>query len=127
VGTASPRKRNELGRRAEAAVADYLVAQGFTLVGRNVRVGHLELDLLAQRRHLAVVVEVRTRGAGSFERAFESITAAKRRRTLQAVDRLWHERLAAMRSIERVRVDAAAVTFEAGRTFVEYAAGAISG
>jgi putative endonuclease len=128
AGTARDRGgRHELGRRAEAAVADYLIAQGFAVVGRNVRVGRLEIDILARRGGLAVAVEVRTRGAGSFEGAFESITPGKRKRTLLAVERLWHERLAAVRSIERVRIDAAAVTFTAGRTFVEYAAGVISG
>jgi putative endonuclease len=119
--------RSTLGRRAEAAVADYLVAHGFGVVGRNVHVGRYELDVIAQRGGLVVVVEVRTRGPRSYEGAFESITPAKRKRTLLAVERLWHERLAAVRSVERVRIDAAAVTFEGGRTMVEYAAGAITG
>ncbi len=108
-------------------MADYLVAHGFAVVGRNLHVGRYELDVIAQREGLVVVVEVRTRGPGSLEGAFESITPAKRRRTLLAVERLWHERLAAVRSVERVRIDAATVTFEGRRTVVEYASGAITG
>lgn len=115
------------GRVAELVVAEYLVARGFRVVGRNVRVGPLELDVLGLRGGLLVVVEVRTRGGGSIEGPFQSITAAKRARLAQAVDRLWRERLASMRSIERVRIDAAAVTFDRGQTHVEYIDGAISG
>jgi putative endonuclease len=115
------------GRRAELAVADYLVAHGFAVIGRNVRVGPLELDLVARRGGLVVVVEVRTRGDGSFEGPFESITPAKRSRLVRGVERLWRERLAAMPAVERVRIDAAAVTFDRGQTRVEYVQGAISG
>jgi putative endonuclease len=119
---------HELGRRAELAVADYLVALGFAVLGRNVRMGHLELDVVARSGQLVVVVEVRTRGPRSFERPFESISPAKRARLVRAVDRLWLERLAAMRDVERVRIDVAAVTFAAdGQTRVEYLEGAISG
>jgi putative endonuclease len=117
----------ERGRRAELAVADYLVARGFAMIGRNVRLGRLELDLVARRGDLVVVVEVRTRGLGSFQGPFESITPSKRARLLRAVEQLWRNRLAAMPAVERVRIDAAAVTFDLGRTRVEYVEGAISG
>jgi putative endonuclease len=120
---ASPSAR---GRRAELAVADYLVAHGFAVIGQNVRLGPLELDLVARRGRLVVVVEVRTRGHRAFEGPFESITSAKRARLIRAVERLWRERLAAMQAVERVRIDAAAVSFEGGQTRVEYLPGAIS-
>jgi putative endonuclease len=116
-----------LGRRAELAVADYLFAQGFAVLGRNVRVGHWELDILARSGRLVVAVEVRVRGNGSFESAFESITPSKRRRVVRAVERLWHERLSFVPAIERVRIDAAAVTFAERETKVEYVQAAISG
>ena len=121
------RSASERGRIAEVAVADYLVAHGFGVMARNLRVGHLELDVVARRGELLVVVEVRTRGGGSLQGPFESIAAAKRARLARAVDRLWREKLASMSSIERVRIDAAAVTFDGGQTRIEYVSGAISG
>ena len=45
---------------------------------------------------------------------------------LRAADRLWRTRLAAMRDVERLRIDVAAVRFEDGRAHVEYVAGAIA-
>jgi putative endonuclease len=113
------------GRRAEQAVADYLFASGFAILGRNVRVGFLELDIVARKAALVVVVEVRTRGPSAYERAFESIGPGKRARLRAAVDRLWRECLVSMRGVERLRIDAAEVTSEGERTKVEYVAGAI--
>lgn len=115
------------GRSAELAVADYLRVEGFAILGHNVRVGHLELDLVARLRNLVVVVEVRTRGPGSLEGPFESIGPAKRARILRAVERLWRRRLAAISGVDRVRIDAAAVSFACGQTRVEYVRGAVSG
>ena len=118
-------KRAEIGRRAELAVVDYLVVRGFSILGRNVRLGPLELDIVARQGSLVAVVEVRTRGATAFEGAFESIGPTKRARLRKAVDRLWRETLEAMKDVERVRIDAAAGTFEGGVTSVEYVEGAI--
>jgi putative endonuclease len=70
-------------------------------------------------------VEVRTRGPGSYERAFESIDAGKRARVVRAVERVWRERLSGMSGVERVRIDAAAVVEAGKETRVEYVAGAI--
>jgi putative endonuclease len=118
---------HEIGQRAELAVADYLVAHGFAVLARNLRMGALELDVVARSGRLVVVVEVRTRGPHSFERPLESVSPAKRARLVRAVDRLWHDRLAAMRDVDRVRIDVAAVAFAEGQTRVEYLKGAIWG
>jgi putative endonuclease len=115
------------GRRAESAVADYLVANGYSVVARNLRVGRSELDIVARCGGLVVIVEVRTRGDGSFETAFQSITPSKRVRLMRAVERLWRDKLARIPSIERVRIDAAAVTFHGTETRVEYIPGGVSG
>ena len=80
---------------------------------------------LTQPGQLVAVVEVRTRGSTALEGAFESIGPTKRARLRKAVDRLWRETLEAMKDVERVRIDAAAVTFEGGVTSVEYVEGAI--
>jgi putative endonuclease len=115
----------DLGRNAETAVADCLFADGFSVLGRNVRVGRLELDVVAQRGPLVVIVEVRARRPGALVGAFASVTAAKRERVRLAVQRLWRERLSAMQSVERVRIDVAAVTFARGRTTIDYAEGVL--
>jgi putative endonuclease len=118
-------EKTELGARAELAVVDYLTLTGFTVLGRNVRLGPLEIDVVARRGPLVVAVEVRTRGPGSLQTAFESIGPAKRMHLRRAVARLWRDKLHRMVGVERVRVDAAAVRFEKGRTWVDYVEGAL--
>jgi putative endonuclease len=93
----------------------------------NLRLGHLELDIVARKGPLVVVVEVRSRGPGAFQRAFESVSVVKRRRLLLATDRLWQSRLVHDGTVERVRIDVAAVTVSEGQTRVEYVQGAIVG
>jgi putative endonuclease len=113
------------GPIAERAVADYLVAAGFTILGRNVRLGRLELDIVAQKDDLVVVVEVRTRGPGAFQGALESVAGEKAARLREATKRLWDTQLASRPDVKRVRIDVAAVTFEGGRTHVEVIEGAL--
>ncbi len=118
--------RAELGRRAELAVADCLFALGFDLLARNLRLGHLELDVVARRGALLVVTEVRTRGPGSYQGPFESVSPLKRARVHTAVDRLWRRRRSWMTGVDRVRIDVAAVSFVGRETHVEYVPAAMA-
>jgi putative endonuclease len=117
----------EHGREAENAVADYLRAQGAAIIGMNVRSGHYEIDLIATQNDLVMIVEVRTRGAGSFANAFESIDWKKRKRIIAAAQSLWRSRLSKLPGVNRLRFDAASVTFEEdGEARVEYVSGAFT-
>jgi putative endonuclease len=120
-------KSDELGRLAELAVVDYLRANGFAILARNLRLGALELDIVARKGWLVVVVEVRTRGPGALVGAFESVGPEKRRRLLRAAERLWRTKIKTMMDVERMRIDVAAVTFAEGKTRVEYVEGAVWG
>jgi putative endonuclease len=103
--------RADSAAAAEAAVAAYLERRGFAIVARNLRLGHLELDVIARQGALIVVVEVRTRGPGAWTTAFGSIDSAKRRRIRRAGERLWQRRYKNDASVERMRFDAASVSF----------------
>jgi Uncharacterised protein family UPF0102 len=50
-----------VGSEGELAVARQLEERGFTVLARNLRLGHAEVDLLARRRSTLLVVEVKTR------------------------------------------------------------------
>lgn len=98
----------------------YLEQNGFDVVACNLRLGRLELDIVARRRELVVVVEVRTRGPGAWTSGFGSMTALKRLRIRRAGQRLWRERYRNDLTVERLRFDAASVTFVDGVPSVEY-------
>lgn len=105
----------------------YLEARGFKVLARNLRLGPLEIDIVARQGPLVAVVEVRSRGAGSFTGPFASVTPAKRKNLLRAAERLWRDRLRGSLDIQRVRIDVAAVTFEGDVARIAYQAGAIVG
>jgi putative endonuclease len=111
-----------LGRaaEAEAAVAEYLECLGYTVVGCNVRLGRLELDIVAREGRTVVVVEVRTRSEHALTTGFGSIDRAKRERTRRAGERLWRERYRDDAGVDHLRFDAASVTFEHGSPRVSY-------
>lgn len=113
-------ERHRLGRAAERAVAQWLRAQGFQIVALNLRVGRYELDVVARRGRLVVVVEVRTRGRKAWTRPFGSIDEAKRRRIRRAGEWLWQRRYQRDDTVDRLRFDAASVRFHRGVTTVEY-------
>ncbi len=77
------------GRIAESLAAAYLQLRGFRILDRNVRVGHRELDLIAECRGWLVVVEVRFRGALDHGLPEESIHPGKRTHLHRAGETWW--------------------------------------
>lgn len=113
------------GAAAEEAVADYLATKGFVIVGQNIHVGRLELDIVARVDDLIVVVEVRHRGTTSWQTALGSLGPSKLQRIRSAGERLWDQRFAADPRANRMRFDIATVSFNPkGETIVEYLPGA---
>jgi putative endonuclease len=74
----------EVGRAAEQQAADYLVAQGFMLVGRNWRNRWCELDIIARRGPVLHFVEVKYRQDVRYGYAAEYISYDKSRRLMRA-------------------------------------------
>ncbi len=101
-----PSHRRDLGNAGELAVARRLEAAGYRIVGRNVRVGRLEIDLIAERHGLYAFVEVRTRREGSLVHPAATFDHEKRARIRRAAA-AWLEREDVR--AKAVRFDAAAV------------------
>jgi putative endonuclease len=114
-------KRAELGRLAETLVADHLAARGFVVLGRNVRVGRLEIDIVARRLDLIVFCEVRARTHDRFVAPAATIDGRKIARLRRAAAQ-WL-RLHRPGSVD-VRLDAASVVFDTPNGRLEYYEGA---
>ena len=79
--------RAVVGTAAESAAAAHLVRAGWTVLGRNVRIGRDEVDILAREPGPAgalVVVEVRARSRPGFGEAAESVDRHKVSRLYRA-------------------------------------------
>lgn len=95
----------------EDTAAAYLEKIGFTLLGRNIRAGHLEIDIVAKDKDEIVFVEVRTRSSGWMMSAQESVGPQKIANLVRAGS-IWSE--------ERGycgfwRIDLIAVTLDDGK------------
>lgn len=114
-----------IGDIAEELVAQYLMEHGLMIWGRNVRLGALELDIVAIDGVVVVVVEVRSRGKGAFQTPFETLSKTKRTRLLRAGERLWRRYFARDPRVERLRYDVAAVYRDVLPTRIEYVRAAL--
>ncbi|MDF3067811.1 MAG: Endonuclease [Polyangiaceae bacterium] len=101
-------------------MARYLAERGFQIVAVNLRLQYLELDVVARRDDLVVVVEVRSRGVGAWTSGFGSLDGRKRYRVRLAGQRLWERRYQRDPSVNRLRFDAASVSFGPRGAEIEY-------
>lgn len=65
-----------------------LSASGWTILGRNVRHGHREIDLIARRGSLVAFVEVKGRRGSGVGHPLEAITW-KKRQEIERVAQWW--------------------------------------
>jgi putative endonuclease len=83
--------RQRAGDDAEALVAERLVAAGWQIVGRNIRVGRAEIDILGidpGPPAALVAIEVRHRSRRDYGLAEETVDHRKRARLWAAACRL---------------------------------------
>lgn len=78
-------RRSAIGKQGEAQAAAYLLGGGFSLLGRNVRTPHGEIDLIVQKQDLTVFVEVKTRTSLEYGYPETSLTKAKQAHFLAAI------------------------------------------
>ncbi|MGD0052745.1 MAG: YraN family protein [Vulcanimicrobiaceae bacterium] len=101
--------RAQLGRTGESAAVALLEAQGYRILGRNVRLPAGEIDVIAREGDVVVFVEVKARASAAFGSAAGAVDARKRAR-LRAAAGDWLQ-IAAPRAQARFDV----VTIERGR------------
>jgi putative endonuclease len=110
-------QRQARGASGEALVAARLEAAGYAILGRNVRVGRSEIDVIASRGRMVVFCEVRTRVSRALIEPAESIDRAKVGRIRRAAA----EWLRAQKlSFSEIRFDAASVVLDAAEPSITY-------
>jgi putative endonuclease len=79
-------RRQFLGRWGEDTAAEYLAANGYTVLARNVHGAHGEIDIVASKDGLLVFVEVKTRSSHTFAYPEDSVTPRKQAYMLSAAE-----------------------------------------
>jgi len=118
--------RQHLGRAAEAAAARYLQARGWALLGRNVRIGRGELDLIVRRGDVLAFVEVKARRSGSCGTPEDAVDGRKRRQVARLAELWLAARPWALRGVSDVRFDVVAVDAIGDRPQVRHLPGAFT-
>lgn len=75
-----------IGQRGEAAAAAYLERTGMTVVERNWRCKHGEIDIVALDGECLVMVEVKTRTTVAKGSPEEAVSPAKQRKLLRLAE-----------------------------------------
>lgn len=78
-----------IGHLGEDAALKYIQKKGYTIVDRNYRASHYEIDFIAENQHYLVFVEVKARSCTdpehmAFGRPSEAVTYGKQKRTVAA-------------------------------------------
>lgn len=77
---------NELGKNGESLAANYMQSEGYVVRHRNWRCGHKELDIVAEKDGILIVVEVKTRKNTFFGQPEEAVTNGKIKRIVHSTD-----------------------------------------
>jgi putative endonuclease len=101
--------RQQFGRAAEAAAARYLTREGWVLLGRNVRIGRGELDLIVRRGGVLAFVEVKARRSAACGAPEDAVDGRKRRQVARLAELWLAARPWALRGVSDVRFDIVAV------------------
>ncbi|MFN8595187.1 MAG: YraN family protein [Anaerolineae bacterium] len=99
-------RRQRLGKLGEDLAALRLAARGYVVRERNWRCTEGELDIVAEKDGVLVLVEVRTRRGDRFGTPEESITPTKRAKLLEVAQAYLDEHNAADRDW---RIDVVAI------------------
>jgi putative endonuclease len=68
---------NDFGKIAEDLAADYLQKNGYKILVRNFRFQKAEIDIIAEKDNLIIVVEVKARSTDAFMLPQEAVTKTK--------------------------------------------------
>ena len=77
---------NEFGIEGEDKAANYLIREGYTILDRNWKSGHKELDIVAEKDGTLVVVEVKTRKSDDYGDPEIAVGKSKQQLLIWAAD-----------------------------------------
>ena len=77
---------NELGKKGENLAIDFLIKKDYKILEKNYRYLKAEVDIIAKKNNVLVVVEVKTRSSDYFGNPQDFITPKKIKLLLSAID-----------------------------------------
>lgn len=100
---------HDLGRRFEDAACAWLAERGWSIVARNERRGHREIDIIAARGDVVAFIEVKGRRSRRAGHPLEAVTFRKRRDIEQVARRWVHDHQGVLEATQ-LRFDVIAIS-----------------
>jgi len=79
-------KHNELGKKGEQLAVNYLQEHNYTIVERNYRFDKAEVDIIAKKKNILAIIEVKTRSTIEFGNPQDFVKPKQIQRLVKAVD-----------------------------------------
>ena len=70
-------KHNKIGIKGEQIAAEYLLNKGYIIIERNWRAGKKEIDIIALKNDVLVILEIKTRSSTNILFPEESVNRKK--------------------------------------------------
>ena len=83
-------QHNDTGNEGEELAANFLIKDGYTILHRNWRYGHLEVDMIACKAGKLHFVEVKTRKSSFYGYPEDSVTRKKMKFLMKSADQYLH-------------------------------------
>lgn len=82
---------NDFGKIAEDLAAEYLQKKGYKVLTRNFRFQKAEIDIIAEKENLIVIIEVKARSTDAFMLPQEAVTKTKIKSIVSAANHYLEE------------------------------------
>ncbi len=112
--------KNALGRHGEDETCQYLIDHGHTILERNWRYGHLEIDIISLAGDGIHFVEVKSRTAPVQGEPQEAVTASKQRHIAAAAGKYMSMKQKYLGRDFEVWFDVAAITYDGAQVEFRY-------
>ncbi len=109
----SPREK---GDQAENIAVKYLEDKGYMIIQRNWYFHHYELDVIAKKDNILVVVEIKSLVNKSFQEPYKAVNRNKQRMIIAAANAYIRK----YQINDEVRFDVISITFYAKQPVVEH-------
>lgn len=116
--------KGALGKQGEDEVCQYLIRHGHTILDRNWRYGHLEIDIVSLAPDGIHFVEVKSRVVPVQGDPQDAVNAKKQKNIAVAAGKYMSMKENTLGSSLEVWFDVAAVVYDRGSMTVNYFAGA---
>lgn len=77
---------NELGKKGEQLAVDFLIKHGYQIVERNYRFDKAEVDIIARKKDILAIVEVKARSTRDFGDPQDFVKPKQIQRLVKAVN-----------------------------------------